>query len=145
MNTSGSQMSDTEEVEIPIASDADIVRARQLGRSLASEAGCAPSDLTEVATAISEVARNIVSYAYDGQLSVQVVNRLGRRGVRIVATDRGPGIQDVERAMEDGFSTGEGLGLGLPGARRLMDEFSISSKPGAGTTVVLHKWSSEDA
>lgn len=145
MNPSGSHVPDTEEVEIPIATDADIVRARQLGRSLASQAGCAPSDLTEVATAISEIARNIVSHAHDGQIAMQVVNRLGRRGLRIVATDRGPGIADVDRAMEDGFSTGHGLGLGLPGARRLMDEFSISSKPGSGTTVVLHKWRSDDA
>lgn len=134
-----------DEVRIPIATDADIVRARQVGRSLALRAGCATTDLTEVATAISEIARNIVSYAHDGHIEMKVVNKSGRLGLRIVATDTGPGIADVDRAMEDGFSTGRGLGLGLPGARRLMDDFAISSELGRGTTVVLHKWSTNDS
>lgn len=131
-----------DEIRIPISNDADIVKARQLGRALATRAGCAKTDLTEVATAISEIARNIVTYAQDGQMTMEVVDKSGRQGLCITATDQGPGIVDVEQAMEDGFSTGQGLGLGLPGTRRLMDEFTISSEPGRGTTVVLYKWSS---
>lgn len=133
-----------DEVRIPISTDADIVRARQIGRTLALRAGCATTDLTEVATAISEIARNIVSYAQGGRIEMKIVNRAGRLGLRIVATDSGPGIADLDRAMEDGYSTGRGLGLGLPGARRLMDEFAISSEVGRGTTVTLHKWSADE-
>jgi serine/threonine-protein kinase RsbT len=133
------------EVRIPVATDADIVQARQSGRAMAARAGCTTTDLTAVATAISEVARNIVNYAGEGEIEVCLVNRRDRLGVRITARDRGPGIADIEQALEDGFTTGSGLGLGLPGARRLMDEFSISSEPGKGTTVVMHKWSRSDS
>lgn len=129
------------EVSLPIATDTDIVLARQEGRALAARAGVVATDLTLVATAISEIARNIVAHAHgDGQMSMTIVEEAGRRGVMIVARDTGPGIDDVELALEDGFSTGAGLGLGLPGARRIMDEFAISSRPGTGTTVVMHKW-----
>lgn len=129
------------EVSMPIATDTDIVLARQEGRALAARAGVVATDLTLVATAISEIARNIVAHAHgDGQMSMTIVEEAGRRGVMIVARDTGPGIDDVELALEDGFSTGTGLGLGLPGARRIMDEFAISSRPGTGTTVVMHKW-----
>lgn len=129
------------EVSLPIASDTDIVLARQEGRALAARAGVVATDLTLVATAISEIARNIVAHAHgDGQISMTIVEEAGRRGVMIVARDTGPGIDDIELALEDGFSTGAGLGLGLPGARRIMDDFAISSRPGRGTTVVMHKW-----
>jgi serine/threonine-protein kinase RsbT len=129
-----------EEVHLSIASDADIVAARQLGRRLANRAGCTSTELTEIATAISELARNIVNYADSGQMALRLVSRDDRTGVRIVASDDGPGIEDVERAMQDGFTTGAGLGLGLPGTKRLMDDFVITSKVDEGTTVTVHKW-----
>jgi serine/threonine-protein kinase RsbT len=125
---------------ISINSDADIVRARQVGRELASKGGCSPTDLTMVATAISEIARNIVTYARGGEMEMRLTEHRGRPCLRIVATDEGPGIEDIDRALQDGFTTGAGLGLGLPGTRRLVDEFSITSQPGRGTRVVMYKW-----
>jgi serine/threonine-protein kinase RsbT len=133
------------EVRIKISTDADIITARQAGRSLAGQAGCSSTDLTEVATAISEIARNIVTYAGGGEISMRLVDRRDRAGIEIVAVDEGPGIVDVDRALEDGFTTGMGLGLGLPGARRLMDDFRIISKPGRGTRIVMQKWCRRDA
>lgn len=130
----------TDEVRLAISTDADIITARQVGRELTGRAGCSSTERTEVATAISEIARNIVAYAGQGEMVLRLVERPDRRGVEIVATDEGPGILDIDRAMEDGYTTGFGLGLGLPGARRLMDEFRISSRPGRGTQVVMHKW-----
>jgi serine/threonine-protein kinase RsbT len=130
----------TSEVELPIASDTDIILARQEGRALAARAGVTATDLTLVATAISEIARNIVTHAGDGQIAMSIVEEPGRRGVMIIASDEGPGIVDLDQALEDGFSTGAGLGLGLPGARRIMDDFTIESAPGQGTTVVMRKW-----
>jgi serine/threonine-protein kinase RsbT len=128
------------EVHLPIATDTDIVVARQEGRALAARAGVSSTDLTLVATAISEIARNIVAHAGDGEMAMTIVEEDGRRGLMIVARDSGPGIDDIPQALEDGFSTGAGLGLGLPGARRIMDDFAITSQPGLGTTVVMHKW-----
>lgn len=128
------------EVRIPIQRDDDIVAARTEGRRLAATLSFSPSDLTVVATAISEVARNILSHANRGEVSVRVVERGSRRGVVVVARDQGPGIPDVGLAMQDGFSTAGGLGLGLPGARRLMDDFEIASEIGSGTVVTMHKW-----
>lgn len=125
---------------IPILSDADVVRGRQKGRELAAEVGFSSTELTLIATAISEVARNIVRFAARGEILVRLVERNGRRGVTIVARDAGPGIPDVSRAMADGYSTYQGLGLGLPGSRRLMDEFEIVSEVGKGTTVTMTKW-----
>jgi serine/threonine-protein kinase RsbT len=125
---------------IAIARDADIVAARLAGRELATEAGFKGSDLTLIATAISEVARNIVVYAGDGEISLAVLQNEHRKGRSVVARDQGPGIPDIERAMQDGFSTGNSLGLGLPGARRLMDEFEIESHVGQGTTITMRKW-----
>lgn len=130
----------TDETWVAVSRDADIVTARQLGRELAAKAGFAGSDLTLIATAISEVARNIVSYAENGEILLGLAERDGRRGVLVVAQDHGPGIADIDLAMQDGFSTGKSLGLGLPGARRLMDEFEIASEPGKGTTVTMRKW-----
>lgn len=128
------------EQRIPIRSDSDIVVARQQGRTSAAGAGFTGSDLAVIATAISEVARNILSYAREGEIALAIVERAGRNGIHIVAEDHGPGIADVERAMRDGYSTGNSLGLGLPGARRLMDEFDIRSRVGEGTTVTMTKW-----
>jgi serine/threonine-protein kinase RsbT len=127
---------------IAIESDSDVVTARQRARELAAELELSSTDQTLLATAISEVARNITTYARRGEVSVSIIeDGRGRRGIRVVATDRGPGIADVERAMQDGYTTGGGLGLGLPGARRLVDDFVLDSEPGRGTTVTLVKWS----
>ena len=125
---------------IPIASATDIVVARQRGRELAAKLGFSGSDQTVVATAISELARNILEYARTGRIEVGVGQRGSRLGIVVVAMDSGPGIADISRAMQDGYSTGKGLGLGLPGVRRLMDEFTIVSEPGQGTSVTVRKW-----
>lgn len=130
----------TDEARVSVDRDADIVAARQKGREIAAQVGLAGSDLTLVATAISEVARNIISYAEQGEILMQSVERDGRRGILVIARDRGPGIPDIALAMQDGFSTGKSLGLGLPGAKRLMDEFEIQSAMGQGTTVIMRKW-----
>jgi serine/threonine-protein kinase RsbT len=130
----------TDEVRIPIHNDVDIISARQLGREMATRIGFSGSDLTMIATAISEVVRNIVIYAGSGELLLAPAQQGGRQGILIVARDEGPGIADLEMAMMDGFSTGGSLGLGLPGSKRLMDDFDIASTPGAGTTVTMRKW-----
>jgi serine/threonine-protein kinase RsbT len=128
-----------EHVSVSVERDGDVVIARQTGRELAVGIGFRGTDLTLIATAISEVARNIVIYAERGEIALSVLNG-ARRGIRIVAHDDGPGIPDVDLAMRDGFSTGKSLGLGLPGAKRLMDEFEIVSEVGKGTTVTMRKW-----
>jgi serine/threonine-protein kinase RsbT len=129
-----------DEIHVPISSDADIVIARQQGRALAERIGFTGSNLAVVATAISEVARNIIEYAKRGEIVLKDVNQGGRQGLTVMARDQGPGIPDIALAMQDGYSTAKGLGLGLPGARRLMDEFEIISKVGRGTTVTMKKW-----
>src|SRR5215468_5569429 len=123
-----------------IATEADIVAARRSGRRLAKSAGFATADLTTIATAISEVARNITSYAGQGEMTITVIQHGERLGIEVTAEDQGPGIADIERALADGYSTGSGMGLGLPGARRLMDELTVDSVVGVGTTVVMRKW-----
>lgn len=128
------------ELSIQILTDADIVRARQQGREVASQLTFTPSDLTVIASAISELARNIFSYAGHGEILVGLVERNGRRGVMIVARDEGPGIRDVDLALQDGYSTSGSLGLGLPGVRRLVDEFEIHTQRDVGTEIVLRKW-----
>jgi serine/threonine-protein kinase RsbT len=128
------------EIQVAINSDQDIVSARQKGRMLASEIGFSSGDATLIATAISELARNIVAYARKGRITLKFVNGLNREGISVTASDDGPGIPDVSQALRDGFSTSGSLGLGLPGVRRLMDEFDITSQPGRGTTVVVKKW-----
>ena len=125
---------------VVIAHDGDIVEARRKGRELAQTIGFFGSDLTIIATAISEIARNIVVYADRGEISLSIADNGGRRGIVVVARDEGPGIADIERAMRDGYSTGRSLGLGLPGARRLMDDFEIVSTVGEGTIVTMRKW-----
>jgi len=125
---------------IAIGRDADIVMARQAGRELAALMGFKGSDLALIATAISEIARNILVYAKRGEIDLSGAEEGDRRGIVVIARDQGPGISDVEQAMRDGFSTGGSLGLGLPGARRLMDECEIESQGGVGTTVRMRKW-----
>ena len=127
-------------VRVRIQSSADIVTARQEGRSMAATLGFTNSTLTIIATAISEVARNIVEYAKEGEISIAPVGNGIVRGLQIVARDQGPGIVDLDTAMRDGFSTSKSLGMGLPGAKRLMDQFEISSAIGEGTTITMTKW-----
>jgi serine/threonine-protein kinase RsbT len=116
------------------------VVARQKGRELAASVGFSSTDQTLLATAISEVARNIISYAGQGEITLSTIEAAGRRGILVIARDQGPGIPDLEAAMRDGYSTGKSLGVGLPGARRLVDDFDLASTPGVGTTVTLKKW-----
>jgi serine/threonine-protein kinase RsbT len=130
-----------EEIRVPINADPDLVAARQAGREVARELGFSSTDQTLIATAISEIARNIVQHALGGEVTVTPVIEPGRKGVVIVATDVGPGIPDLELALREGYSTtGKGLGLGLPGARRLVEEFQVTSEVGKGTKVVMKKW-----
>ena len=128
------------ELRLAIASDADVIAARQQGRDLAAQHGFSAGDQTVIAVAISEIARNIVRYAKAGEVLLRAVNSANRTGIVVIARDQGPGIRDVELALQDGYSTSGGLGLGLPGARRLVDEFDIQSEPGKGTTVTMKKW-----
>ncbi len=123
-----------------IHSAVDIVTARQRGRALALELGFSGGDVTLIAAAISEVARNIVDHAKQGRIVMHRINGKGDPGIQIVATDEGPGIRDVVQAMQYGYSTRKGLGVGLPGAKWLMDEFDIVSRVGKGTTVTMKKW-----
>jgi serine/threonine-protein kinase RsbT len=127
-------------VTVPIASDLDIVAARQRGRTLAVHLGYTATDATLIATAISELARNIVSYAKRGEIVLASANNGTRQGIVVVARDEGPGIADVSRALAGGYSTAGGLGLGLSGVRRLMDSFEISSERGKGTVVTVTRW-----
>ena len=129
-----------DEVSVRISSDLDLVRAREQGRVLAGQLGFTQSDLTLVATAISELARNIVRYARRGEIVLRQAEDGGVPGIVIIARDEGPGIPDVNRAMEPGYSTAGGLGLGLPGVRRIMDKFEIVSEVGKGTVVTVVKW-----
>ena len=128
------------EIRIPIGSDADVVTARRRGRELAAQVGFSATELTIIATAISEIARNIVMFADRGEMVVSLVGDDGREGVRVVARDAGPGIPDLERAVQDGYSGYGGMGLGLPGSRRLMDEFEVTSQVDKGTTITMTKW-----
>lgn len=128
------------EIRVAINSDKDIVLARQKGRALATDLGFGSGDATLIATAISELARNIVSYAGKGQIILERINGVNRQGLSVIASDNGPGIPDIRQALRDGFSTSGSLGLGLPGVRRLMDEFEISSQSGRGTIVAVKKW-----
>jgi serine/threonine-protein kinase RsbT len=125
---------------VPVGRDVDIVEARQKGRELATRLGFSGGDLAMIATAISELARNIIEYADKGEIVLSVTQQGARQGIVVVARDEGPGIPNIEQAMQDGFSTGKSLGLGLPGAKRLMDEFEIASEPGKGTIVTMRKW-----
>ncbi|HZZ58507.1 MAG TPA: anti-sigma regulatory factor [Opitutaceae bacterium] len=133
------------EIQTSIQTAVDIVTARQRGRAQAISLGFSGADVTLVAAAISEVARNIVDHAKEGEIVMQPIEEHGRRGLQIVARDQGPGIADVAQAMQYGYSTRRGLGVGLPGAKWLMDEFDIASTLGRGTTVTMRKWLPEPA
>jgi anti-sigma regulatory factor (Ser/Thr protein kinase) len=128
------------EVRVAIKSDEDILAARQEGRELGVRLGFGPSDLAVIATAISELARNLLLYARNGSIICWIIDHEPRKGIVIQAADEGPGIPDVEAVLKDGYSTSGGLGLGLPGVRRMMDEFAIVSHKGRGTTVTAIKW-----
>ncbi len=132
--------SHSSDVRVQIDSDRAIVEARQRGRELANHAGFSVTDLAIIATAISELARNALRYATRGEIAVRLLDDGSRRGIVIIASDDGPGIPNVVQALEDGFSTSGSLGLGLPGVRRLMDEFDIESGIGHGTVVTAKKW-----
>ena len=129
-----------DEIRVSIDSDQDIVLARQKGRALAVALGFSTGDSTLIATSISELARNIVSYAKSGEILLKKIHGSNREGIMVVARDDGSGIADLPLALRDGFSTSGSLGLGLPGVRRLMDEFEIVSEAGRGTTVTVKKW-----
>jgi serine/threonine-protein kinase RsbT len=132
------------ETRVAITSDEDMVEARAEGRALAAQLGFSRTDATLVATAISEVARNIVVHAGRGEIVIKGVYDSDRHGIVVVARDSGPGIRDLHAAMKDGLGAPGGLGLGLPGAKRLMDEFHVDSRLGAGTTVTMTKWRIRD-
>jgi serine/threonine-protein kinase RsbT len=126
--------------QIAIRADVDIISARERGRTLGAELGFGRGELALIATAISELARNILTYAGEGEIALDREQLGDRRGIVVIARDRGPGIADVELALQDGYSTSRSLGIGLPGVRRLMDEFELDSAPGSGTTVTTKKW-----
>jgi serine/threonine-protein kinase RsbT len=130
-----------DDIRVAIRTDADVVTARQEARAMGAGLGFTSTDLTLLATAISEVARNITTYAGEGEVALRIVRNSGREGIEVVARDEGPGIDDVELALQDGYTTGNGLGLGLPGTRRLVDEFELQTQHGVGTTIRLVKWS----
>jgi len=125
---------------IPIFYDTDVVEARTAARALASRVGFAGTDLVLIASAVSEIARNIVEYTKGGEVVLSVIQNRSGLGLEVIARDRGPGIADLSLAMKDGYSTSRSLGLGLPGSRRLMDEFRVESTLGSGTTVTMRKW-----
>src|SRR5262245_42093154 len=135
-----SEPADVDEVRVPVESDTDIVTARQKGRALATRLGFTSGDATIVATAISELARNIVLYAKRGDVVLRPVEESAQTGLIITARDEGDGIPDIRQAMQDGYSTSGRLGGGLPGVKRLMDEFEIASEVGKGTTVTVKEW-----
>jgi serine/threonine-protein kinase RsbT len=133
-----------DEVRIPIAEDTDLIPARAEGRALAQRLGFARTDATLIATAISEIARNIVVHAGSGEIVLRPREEQLRHGLTVIARDSGQGIRDVEAALRDGVASRGGLGLGLPGARRLMDEFDVVCEPGKGTVVTMTKWRTRD-
>jgi len=128
------------QTHVDIHSEWGIVAARQAGRKLAREIGFGSVDQARITTAISELARNIYLYANKGQIQIEEVTSSGKRGIKVIATDEGPGIKELRRVMEDGFTTSGGLGAGLPGVKRLMDEFNIESELSVGTSIMTIKW-----
>jgi serine/threonine-protein kinase RsbT len=125
---------------LPIATVEDVVRVRQRVRDVAVRLGFSLVDQTKLVTAASELARNTVVYGLGGTVLIEMVASGGREGVRLTFEDRGPGIADLERALQDGYTTGTGLGLGLSGARRLSQEFNLTSRVGEGTRVTIARW-----
>ncbi|AGL00189.1 anti-sigma regulatory factor [Desulfoscipio gibsoniae] len=133
-------MESMQEINVYLKNDFDIVAARQAVRNVSKSMGFGLVDQTRITTAISELARNIVLYAGEGSIYLRVINNGLRKGIEILASDDGPGIVDIKLAMQDGYTTSRGLGTGLPGTKRLMDEFSIKSSLGEGTQVIVRKW-----
>jgi serine/threonine-protein kinase RsbT len=133
-----------DEVRVVIATDADLVTARAAGRAMAQRLGFPRPDPTLIATAISEIARNIVLHAGRGEIVLRSVGDRNRYGLVVVATDNGPGLRDADTALRDDYSGRDGLGLGLPGARRLMDDFELTTDADSGTTVTMTKWRFRD-
>lgn len=129
-----------QEVRVSVDSDLDIITARKMGRALAAQGGFSSTEMTLIATAISELSRNIVMYAGRGEVVLRLVHQGDSRGMVVIARDDGPGIVDVRQALLNGFTTSKSLGLGLPGVRRLVDEFAIESELGKGTTVTAKTW-----
>ena len=127
------------EIRVPIKQGGDIITARQQGRALAAQLGFSSADQTLIATAISEMARNILTYAKIGEIILRP-EWGGKPGIVIIARDEGPGIPDINRALQNGYSTSGSLGVGLPGTKRIMDEFTIVSEVGKGTTITMKKW-----
>jgi serine/threonine-protein kinase RsbT len=125
---------------LPIQSSADVVVARQVVRSAAAELGFSLVDQTKMVTAASELARNTLDYGGGGTMHLEVLNENPRKGLRLIFEDKGPGIPDIQMALKDGFTTGNGLGLGLGGSRRLVNDFDIQSRPGEGTKVTIARW-----
>ena len=133
-------MATTRTEVLQIRSSDDVVRVRQQVRARAVDAGLSLVDQTKIVTAASELARNALDYGGGGTATIESIEGTGRRGLRLIFEDRGPGIPDVQLALKDGYSTGNGLGLGLSGARRLSSEFAIESKVGVGTKVTIARW-----
>jgi serine/threonine-protein kinase RsbT len=125
---------------ISIQSDLDIVTARSAARDMAKTLGFGSIDQARIATAVSELARNIFLYAESGQVTTRQVERNRRKGIEIEFQDKGPGISNIDQVMKDGYTTSRGMGMGLPGAKRLMDDFEITSTVGVGTTIICRKW-----
>lgn len=130
----------TREVHVAIRTSADVVAARSEARAFALEAGFSLCDSTLITTAISEITRNVLEYAQQGEVTISMLRNGTKSGVKIVVDDRGPGIANISQVMKDGYSSRHGMGIGLPGTKRLMDEFEIRSKLGIGTTVTMKKW-----
>jgi serine/threonine-protein kinase RsbT len=134
---------DTERcVRLSIGEQVDVAMARRAVRQLAPQGGLSDAAAHALSTAVSEIAQNMLIHATEGELIVRVIDEPGRCGLMVIGRDAGPGIPDVDRAMQDGYSTGQGLGLGLPGARRLVDDFELVAEAGRGTTVTMKKWAS---
>jgi serine/threonine-protein kinase RsbT len=129
-----------DETVMPMLSDVDVLKARKYGKELAATLQFSNSERTIIATAISEIARNTVLYAKSGCMHLKLIQHGLKRGLLIIAEDQGPGIADLKMAMQDGYTTSRGLGIGLPGAKRLMDEFDIVSEVGKGTVITMKKW-----
>jgi serine/threonine-protein kinase RsbT len=126
--------------ELPIQSESDIVIARRTIREFATQVGFGQTDVTRIVTAASELARNVFRYAGEGMMRWRSIQTNSRTGIELQFVDHGPGIQDIDLAMQEGYSTSRGLGMGLPGAKRLMDDLEIQSVVGQGTTATLRKW-----
>lgn len=137
-NIGGTMMNTKSTVEI--VTEWDIVAARQLGRNEAKAIGFGAVDQARITTAISELARNIYLYARAGEVTIERISNEEKVGLRIIAADKGPGISNLKKVMEDGYSTSGGLGAGLPGVKRLMDTMDIQSSVGNGTTIIIEKW-----